>query len=178
MTESRTTVPDKPRDDTAAAPLETAAVRLSRDPRGRLVFRAGADAPPVEGVRVARCFPWSLRQGHVSIRDGEGRELHLIRSLEEAEAATRGLIEAELDAQEFVPRITAIRRVDDRAEIMLWQVETDRGPIELQVAHAEDVHAIEDGRVLIKDHSGGLFEVTDPAALDARSRCLLEDHLP
>ena len=152
-------------------------VRLERDARGRLVFRAAEGASAVENVSVARCFPWSFREGYVSIRDADGRELCLVRSLDALAAETRRRIEEELGAQEFVPRITAVLEMDDRFDVMVWKVRTDRGPVDLQVEHAEDIRQLADGRVLIKDHSGGVYEVPDLRALDPRSRALLEDHL-
>ena len=164
--------PKEPRPGAARAPT-----RLWRNERGQLVFRADEQAEPVAGVRLARCFPWSFRDRYVSIRNAEGREICLLASLEDADAETRRAIEAELDAQEFLPKITAVHGVDDRFDVMAWTVQTDRGPIELQVKHSEDIRQLKDGRVLIKDHAGGVFEVPDPASLDPRSRRLLEDRL-
>lgn len=154
-----------------------AVVRLERNARGQLVLHRGGAGEPIVGVRVARCFPWSLPQQYISIRDEQGNELHLFESLKQAEPQTRQIIEQELAAQEFVPAITAVERIDDAFDVMTWQVQTDRGPVELQVKSDEDVRQLADGRVLIKDHAGGLFEVRDMQRLDSRSRRLLEDHL-
>ncbi len=110
-------------------------------------------------------------------RDGEGRELELLPSLDAADPATRRVIEEELRAQEFLPRIIEILEVDDRFDVTSWTVRTDRGPADLQVQDSEDIRVLADGRVLMKDHAGGLFEIPDPAALDPRSRRLLEEHL-
>ena len=52
--------------DGAQAPVGE--VRLSRDQRGQLVARIGDDAEPVAGVRLARCFPWSMPESYISIR--------------------------------------------------------------------------------------------------------------
>jgi len=156
---------------------EPAGLRLWRDERGQLVLRRNPHDEPIAPVRLARCFPWSLRDRYISIRDKDGQELVLLESLDGVEPETRALIEQELDQQEFIPRITAVDNVDDDYEVMAWKVRTDRGPIELQVKSNDDIRQLDDGRVIIKDHAGGKFEVRDLARLDARSRRLVEDHL-
>lgn len=165
------------REETAGL-CEPGTALLSRGASGRLVFRDGATGREVADARVARCFPWSLRGRYISIRDAEGQEICLARDLEEFPAETRAVVEEELAAQEFVPRITAIEDIDDEFDVMTWKVRTDRGLIELQVKDPDDVYRLDDGRVLIKDHAGGVFEVSDPSALDPRSRRLLEQRLP
>lgn len=161
----------------ASTEIDPQLIRLTRDAQGRLVFRPEEGAAPVEGVRVARCFPWSCRNAYLSVRDADGHEVCLLRSLDGVPKEARQQIEEELRAQEFLPRITAVTGMDDRFDVMVWSVITDRGPLELQVEHAEDVRQLADGRILIKDHTGGLFDIPDPAALDPRSRAILEDHL-
>jgi hypothetical protein len=150
--------------------------RLSRNERGQLVMqRDGCE--PLVGVRLARCFPWSRREGYLSIRDAEGNEVLLLETLLHLPAALRELIDAELAAQEFQPRITAVYKVEEQFGITTWTVQTDRGPVELQVKHAEDIRQLEGGRVLLRDHAGGLFEIPDLATLDPHSRKLVEARL-
>ena len=67
--------------------------------------------------------------------------------------------------------------VDDEFEVMAWQVETDRGPLEWQVKSTDDVVSLDNRRILIKDHAGGLFEIADLNALDPQSQRLVEDHM-
>lgn len=157
-----------------AGPADT--LRLTRDERGRLTLhRPGAE--PVGPVRLARCFPWTAPDEYLSIRDSNGVEVHLLVTRAGLDPATEALIAEELAAQEFFPRITRVAAVDDRFDVMVWNVETDCGPIELQIEHAEDIRLRDDGRVTFKDHAGGAFIVDDIARLDPRSRRLIEDRL-
>ena len=153
------------------------AVKLVRDSRGCLILHGGNGAKPVENVRVARCFPWSLPSRYVSIRNEDGEELCLFRSLDDATPSTRQIIEEELSVQEFVPQITAVVGIDDQTEVTVWQVETDKGPIELQVKTSDDIRRLDERRMLIKDYAGALFEIVDVTALDQKSRRLIDDQL-
>lgn len=162
---------DKPYQD-----IDPRKVHLRRNERGQLVFQAGPQSEPIIGVRVARCFPWSMPDRYISIRNDQGDELFLFQSLDQAEPQTRRLIEEELELLQFVPQITTVESVDDQFEVMSWKVQTDRGPVELQVKHAEDIRQLDEKRVLIRDHAGGLFEVRDITKLDPRSRRFIEDY--
>ena len=164
-------------DSNARAPAAAAApIRLSRNARGQLVLhRPGR--PDCGPVRIARCFPWTAPDEYLSIRDRDGAEACLLATRTGLTPETARLIDEELDAQEFFPRILRVTEVDDRFDVMAWNVETDRGPIELQIEHPEDIRAHDDGRVTLKDHAGGVFIVDDLSRLDPRSRRFIEDRL-
>ena len=168
---------DKQTSDKKDNPIDPAQVCLSRNERGQLVLRTAADTEPIENVRVAKCFPWSLRDRYVSIRDKEGNEQVLLPDLEGMSAETRRLIDQELDAQEFIPTITSVTSIDDNFGVMIWDVQTDRGPIELQIKTTDDIRRLDQRRILLKDHAGGLFEITDLAELDLQSQRLVEDNI-
>jgi hypothetical protein len=149
---------------------------LLRQEDGTLaLIRPGAD--PVRGVGVARCFPWTHNDSFISVRDGEGREICLIDSLSAVKPETRLVMEEELGNQEFLPVVTAVHTVEDQFDVVAWSVETDRGTIEIQVKNAEDVRQLDDGRVLIRDHAGGVFVVRDTSSLDAKSRRIVEERV-
>jgi hypothetical protein len=53
-------------------------------------------------------------------------------------------------------------------------VVTDRGPNRFSVAHPEDVSRQHDGGVIVTDTDGIRYRIPPAAALDSRSRRLLE----
>ena len=164
-------------DERQKRELDPEMIRLRRSARGHLVLQPDADTDPIEPVRVVRCFPWSLRDRFVSIRDKDGNEVVLLKDLETIEGQTHRLVEEELASQDFIPHIEAVESVDDRMQAMTWQVRTDRGPIELQIKSTDDVRQLDDQRIAIKDHAGGMFEIVDLGALDPRSQRLVEEHM-
>ncbi|MAE65607.1 MAG: hypothetical protein CMJ18_15165 [Phycisphaeraceae bacterium] len=152
-------------------------LHLQRNEQGDLVLERPGESP-VTPVRVVRCFPWSMPDRYISVRDPEkGVELALIVDPATVDERTRRLIDEELAAQDFVPRITKVERVDDRFEVTAWQMQTDRGAVELQIKSSDDIRYLEDRRVLFRDHAGGLFEIPDLAALDEQSQQLVEDRM-
>jgi len=168
---------DSSSSDKKDSPIDLAQVRLWRNERGQLMLRIAADAEPIENVRVAKCFPWSLRDRYVSIRDKDGNEQVLLPGLEGMSAETRRLIDEELDAQEFIPSVTSVAAIDDNFGVMIWDVQTDRGPVELQIKTTDDIRRLDQRRILLKDHAGGLFEIRDLAELDPKSQRLVEDNI-
>ena len=149
--------------------------RLSRAPDGSVRLQTAADAAPVDGCTVARCFPWSVPDAYFSVRDKEGVERYLAPSLSDLEPESRRVAEEELAGIERPLQILAVRAVDDRFDIGVWQVDTERGAIEFQVRHEEDIRAVGGGRVVIRDHRGVVFVIPDLAALDTRSRQFVDD---
>ena len=164
-------------NDSNSEQFDPKAVKLVRDPRGWLVLYRGNGAKAVGNVRVARCFPWSMPDRYVSIRNEDGEELCLFQSLDDAAPETRQIIEEELADQEFIPRITAVTGIDDQTEVTVWQVETDKGSIQLQVKTSDDIRRLDEKRMLIKDYAGAIFEIVDVTALDQKSRRLIDAQL-
>ncbi|MBN1344904.1 MAG: DUF1854 domain-containing protein [Phycisphaerae bacterium] len=169
-TATRRTKMDERRDDDFRP-------KLKREQDGKLTFFPGDGRAPTKDCRIARCFPWTEPDRFISIRDKEGNELHLFGSIENVPAESRGVVEDELRAQEFVPRIRRVHAIDDTFEIMIWKADTDRGPVEFQVKDDEDIRVLGDDYVVVKDHTGMLFEIPDLRSLDERSRGLVEDRL-
>ena len=56
-------------------------------------------------------------------------------------------------------------------------LQTDRGPTQLTLKAEEDIRRLAGGRLLITDRHGLQFMVDDQAALDPRSRRILERFL-
>ena len=89
-----------------------------------------------------------------------------------------GLIEEDLAVREFVPVIQRIHKVSSYSTPSTWDLETDRGPVQLVLKAEEDIRRLS-GRthLMITSQDGVQFSVPDSTALDRTSRKLLERFL-
>lgn len=157
--------------------MSTPAFTLTRNPLGRLVCTL-ADGSEHVGVLPVRAFPIAAPDEGVSLVGPAGHELVWIERLSALPEAPRRLIEDELAAREFVPRIQRIVAVSTFSTPSTWTVETDRGPATLVLKVEEDIRRLpERGRLLITSGHGVVFEVPDLLALDRHSKKLLERFL-
>jgi len=138
---------------------------LEYSPDGRQAFQV---------VKPIRCFPWRDRDRFVSLRGRDDKELALIEDLNAHDPAEAQLIRDELGQVFFVPKIRSVRTIRDVFGVHTWRVETDKGGVSFDVKSRDDIHLITDTRVLVKDADGNFYEIADVAALDARSRLLLD----
>jgi hypothetical protein len=150
--------------------------RLHVDARGHLVLTE-PDGRSYDDVEPIRAFPISDRQGPISIRDREGRELYWIESPGELPPELREALERELNHREFVPVIQRIVRMVAVTEPSEWIVETDRGRTTFLLGSEEDVHRLEGQRAIIVDSSGIRYLIPNIPSLDSHSRRILERFL-
>ena len=145
---------------------------LERTPRGRLILTL-ADGSCHLDVLPVRAFPLTAPNEFVAIVSTLGQELVCIERLDEMPLAAQKL----LAPREFVPRILSIEKVSTFATPSVWTLQTDRGPTQLTLKAEEDIRRLAGGRLLITDSHGLQFMVDDQAALDPRSRRILERFL-
>ena len=152
--------------DAAPARIE----RIERDGTGRLlVYLAGRDEPEVD-ARVARCFPWSLPATYISIRDKEGKEIALLKTLDGLDPGSRKLVEDELREMIFNPEILRVSEWKREFGVTSICCETDRGEVTFQIRSREDVRVLTSTRALLRDVDGNIYEVRDLSKLDPASR--------
>ena len=148
--------------------------RLDRNSKGELVAHVEGADEPLENVKVARCFPWSLSDRYISIRSSEGKEIVLLKTLDVVSAKTRKLIEEELRDKVFIPRIERITKYSDDFDVVSITAETDRGPVTFQMRSRHDVRGISPTRAIFRDVDGNLYEVSDFNGLDRASQRHIE----
>lgn len=146
--------------------------RLERHGDGRLDF-VDASGRRHHDVDVVRGFPVTDPAGPVAVVAAQGDELVWINAPARLPADVRGLLEEELAQREFLPVIQRIDSVSTN-EPAEWRVVTDRGPHRFTVAHPDDVSRRSDGGAFVTDTRGMRYLIRDVAALDHRSRRLLE----
>ena len=157
---------------TWSRPAAAVASELTLEHRadGRLwATRGGAK----RAVWVRRCFPWSEPARFVSLRDDEEREFALVHDPAELDAASRRVLEEAMAAAGFVFEVTRVTAIEEEVEIRHWRVETRQGTRSFQTRLDAWPRLLPHGGLLLRDVAGDLYHVTDPSALDKRSRALL-----
>ncbi len=150
---------------------------IERNPAGQLVARLQGRDEPVVDVRVARCFPWSLPDAYISVRNKDGKEIVLLQTLDELDQASRAIVLHELQDKVFNPKITRIVEHKTEFGITSVQAETDRGPVTFQIRSRDDIRILSSKRLLFRDADGNTYEVADVTAMDTASRKFLEGYL-
>ena len=137
------------------------------DPAGDLIL--ATDDGPV-AVRASRSFPWSAPDRFVVLRDAEGEERATIDDLSKLPARSRGAVEAWLQRHTLIPKVLRVLEVRPANAAWRLRFDTDRGEAVVTLREREDLRSLPDGRVLVRDPDGRVFELPPPDDLDARSQ--------
>ena len=134
---------------------------------GELILREGGAAVP---VRAARSFPWTAPDRFVVLRDADENERATVDDLSALPAKSRGAIEAWLQRHTFIPKVQRVVEVKPGNAALLFHLDTDRGEHKIKVREREDLRSLQDGRTLIRDTDGVVYEVPPWDELDAKSQ--------
>ena len=160
----------------SAVPSGGAVRRVLRDELGQLVVHMDGREEPVVDARVARCFPWSLPDCYVSIRDKDGKEIALLETLAELDPASRQVVQQELEEKVFNPKIRRITSYKNEFGVASITADTDRGEVTFQIRSRDDVRLLSETRALFRDADGNTYELTDLEGLDYASRKWIENY--
>lgn len=164
----------------AQTPGETTDLRFL-DPRSLRFRRHGArlrlavaGEPEEVEVTVVRVFPLSNPRRYVSVRDTEDEEIGIVVDVGELEAASRHVVEEELERRYIVPVVQRVLSVRERFGTIDWTVETDRGPRSFTTRNLrENVVQPAPNRYVLTDVDGNRYDVRDVEALDGVSQAWL-----
>ena len=163
---------DRPNTDSGGGAVE----RIERNAAGELVVTLPGRSEPLVGVRIARCFPWSIPEGYISVRSAEGKEVALLGSLGELDDASRQIAADELQGSVFQPRIRRVTAFRMEFGVAMVTAQTDRGTVSFEIRQREDVRHLSATRALLRDPDGNTYEVEDLLALDQYSRKHLQTY--
>ena len=131
-------------------------------------------------IKLYRAFPLSHRDQYISVRDATDKrepEIGIIEELNELTADDRTLIEAELRARYFIPRITKINSVTDTYDILEWDVDTDRGHRRFSVKDVHDrMRLIGEDHFIISDTEDCRYAITNLKEFPATEQRLVLRH--
>jgi len=124
-------------------------------------------------ARAVRCFPWSERTRHISIRDNEENELLYVDDLQSLDEDSRRALEGALTTAGFVIDVIGVESVVEDFEMRCFKVRTPHGPRSLQTALDAWPRVAPNGEVLLEDVAGDIYRIPPVEKLDRRSRRLL-----
>jgi hypothetical protein len=128
----------------------------------------------VIAAQFKRVFPLSKPDEFISLQDGAGKEVGILKSVAGLDSTSASLITEELDRRYFTPMIEAIEHLKQEAGMWHFVVRTQRGPTEFYVRNWRDSgFEISPNRWQIHSVDGGRFDIPNLEALDARSRGLM-----
>jgi hypothetical protein len=158
--------------------LDATQLRVWR-PEGAVHLRVQiAEEQTVLSARIRRTFPLSEPTRFLSIQDGAGKEVGILRDAEGLDPDSRAEVEAHLDRRYFTPQIQQINTLRQEAGMWRFAVETQRGPSEFFVRNWRDnANEISPNRWHIHSVDGGRFEIPNLEALDAQSRRFMDQLL-
>jgi hypothetical protein len=145
--------------------------------RGRLQVREKAEEEWRE-VSIYRLFPLSDPEGWLSVVDKDNKEVGIILELRGCPHEPLALIREELSRRYLVPHILRIISCRDQFDFSIWEVETDRGPVNFHVRRQqENIQRPLPHRVTLIDIEGNRYDIVDVNDLDEESRRMLEERI-
>ncbi len=148
------------------------------------IINSDGEHESFERVVILRSFPVTNPNEFLSVRlpdsrkQGRGMEIGMIRRLSDFDEATRELISEELVRRYFTPKITKIYSIKDKFGYLYWEVITTAGNVTFVMNNPfSNIRVLEDGRIIINDIDGNIFEIENPAKLDSSSLKKIEIYL-
>ena len=137
-----------------------------------------------ERVVILRSFPVTNPDEFLSVREpdskkqGRGKEIGMIRYMSSFDEETQALFREELDRRYFTPEIKKINSVKDKFGYLYWDVVTSAGNVTFVLNNPfSNIRILEDGRILINDIDGNVFQILEPQKLDSASLKKIEIYL-
>ena len=149
---------------------------IVRNDLGQLVAHLEGVSEPVTDVHLARCFPWTLPDAHISVRNAEGHEVVLLGTLDDLDPGSREVAEEELRDKIFDPKILRILDHTHEFGISSIKAETDRGTVIFQIRGRDDIRHLSATRALFRDADGNTYELPDLNQLDPNSRRRIQEY--
>lgn len=127
-----------------------------------------------EALEPRRLFPVSSLETYITLLNGEGEEIAIIKAIKDISESSAKVIRASLNDYYLVPKITKIIAVTERYGTLRWEVETDRGVKSFDIRNRNhDIKVSKNGAVRVRDADDNRYVIDDYKALDAHSRAQL-----
>lgn len=136
------------------------------------------DGRVFDRLEARRLFPLTGLWRYITLLNEEGKEIAVIRDVENLMEDSRAVIHQVLDEYYLIPHITKIYQIHEKFGQLKFDVETDHGRylFDLRNRHT-DIKLLYDNRILIRDASDNRYEIPDLTKMDKSSIRLLNPFL-
>lgn len=111
-------------------------------------------------VHLYKMLPFTREIDYISVTDKDGKEIGILRSLNDFPDEVIEILNVELNRRYFVPVIKKINSIKDEFGYIYWEAETDCGLKRFTTRSGHhQVIQLEDNRILIIDLDGNRFEI-------------------
>lgn len=147
---------------------------FGRSPGGFVRLKLGEKT--YERVTVFRTFPFSLGDEYLSVRDMDGNEIGVVKSLSDFPEDVVQAFKDELGRRYFAPTVTRISSVKEEFGYAYWEVETDSGPRRFTSRDMQQsLLLLSAEHVMLVDVDGNRYDIPDYTALEPSSRKYIDD---
>lgn len=168
--------PDLEQDTFEIHVLEPGKVSFSRSQGG--VFQGVIEGKAYEEMILYRIFPFQYTTQYISVRNSKGEEVGVIRDIDQLDEESRAEMVKELQLRYFLPVVTRIDSVKQKADLWIWELQTNLGPTRIVMRNLHEFMQYPSAnRIILTDINGKRCEVRDWKALDVHSRNQLKDAL-
>lgn len=157
--------------------MKIAELNLFHEPKDRLRLTVGEDRS-YHTVKPVWAAPLSHPDRYLVLLDGKGEEIVTLPDPAELPVESLRAVREEIGRRYLTATIERVTEARCEFGATYWHVETDRGPRDFVTQSlSENVQWLTPVHVLLTDVDGNRFELRDLAALDERSRRLVEGAL-
>ncbi len=155
--------------------LDPKTVRLFRTYSSDTTVRATIDGDRSwREVRIARAFPLSDPDRFIGLRDGDDKDIGIFETLHGLDAASRAILDEELERRYFTPQITKVYSVSEQFGVVTWDVDTTKGRRRFLVRNLKDsTFTLGASRVMMTDVDSNRYEIPDAYALGPQALLIL-----
>jgi hypothetical protein len=151
-------------------------LKLSRR-HGRTYVRLNGDATETP-VRIAWARPLTGWGRELVLMDEKKREVAMVRDMGRLDGHSRKVAASELCERYIVAKIQRVLSTKTHFGVRFWEVQTDRGRRHFAMKDpSRNVLYLTDDRLMVRDSLGNSYAIESFAALDKRSRTLIENVL-
>lgn len=133
-----------------------------------------ADGRTFDSLEVLRLFPVSSMMNYVSLINGDGKEVAIIRDISLLSPDSAKAVNECLESYYIVPNILKLVNRTEKHYNITWTVETDRGIHTFEILNTStDIKMLPGGKVLIKDSNDNRYFIPNIDSLDKKSKAFL-----